>query len=219
MEKKDILLTIEKVRKDERKRNFKQTFDFILNLKDMNIKQQKVDIFILLPHERTVKKTKVCALVDDSIAADAKKVCDLVINKDDFPRMAKEKRKMKKIAAEYGFFITQPHLMAEIATHFGKILGPKGKMPNPKAGCVIPPKVPLQPIVDRLRKTIRLQTKADAIIKCSVGDEESKDDNIAENVITAYNAIVNALPNHENNVKSLLLKMTMTAPVRVEGAQ
>ena len=38
------------------------------------------------------------------------------------------------MARSVEFFITQPHLMKEVAANLGKILGVKGKMPNPKSG-------------------------------------------------------------------------------------
>lgn len=216
MDKKQILTVIEKIRKETPKRGFNQTLDFILNLKGLDLKNpsHKVDIFLPLPHPRS-RKAEICAIVDDALVTEAKKTCDMVIPLETLPAEAKKKRAMKKLARKMEFFITQPHLMKELAANLGKILGTKGKMPNPKSGAVIPPKAPLQPIVDKLRKTVRLSTKNDAIIKCAIGDEKMSDEQIAENIITVYNAIVNVLPQKENNIKTLILKLTMGAPVRV----
>ncbi len=220
MEKKDILTAVEKALKEGPKRNFKQTVETVLNLKEIDIKNpaQKVDLFIQLPHQRS-KITKVCALVDEALVLEAKKVCDFVITKDEFAKMGTEKQKFKKIMDEHGFFITQPHLMAEVAKAFGKILGPKGKMPNPKAGCIIPPKAPLQPIVDRLRKTVRLSTKGEASIKVAVGDESSNPEDIADNILTVFNAVAAVLPIKDKNIKVTYVKTTMGSPVKVGGAQ
>ncbi|MDD4877659.1 MAG: 50S ribosomal protein L1 [Candidatus Nanoarchaeia archaeon] len=216
MDKKQILTAIEKIRKDSPKRGFNQTLDFILNLKGLDLKNpsHKVDIFIPLPNLRS-RKTEICAIVDDSILAEAKKTCDMVIPLENLAAEAKKKRAMKKLARKIDFFITQPHLMKELAANLGKILGTKGKMPNPKSGAVVPPKAPLQPVVDKLRKTVRLATKNDAIIKCAIGDEKMADEQIADNIMVVYNAVVNALPQKENNIKTLILKLTMGAPVKV----
>jgi len=219
MEKKDILAAVETALKGQ-KRNFKQTFETIINLKDIDLKDpnQKVDMFIQLPHQRS-KITKICALVDEALVLEAKKACDFVITKDEFQKIGSEKQKFKKIMNEHGFFITQPHLMAEVAKAFGKLLGPKGKMPNPKAGCIIPPKAPLQPIIDRLRKTVRLTTKNEASIKVAVGDEGSKPEDIADNILAVFNAVAAVLPNKDKNIKVVYVKTTMGSPVKVGGAQ
>lgn len=218
METKSILETVQKLRKDSKKRKFKQTIDLILNLKSIDIKnpEQKIDIFLKLPKPRA-KQLKICALVDDELITEAKKHCNTVIHKDEFKTLAKNKSKLRKIINSHDFFITQPHLMPEVATAFGKSLGPKGKMPNPKAGCVIPPKVPLAPIAERLKATIRLQTKNDTIVKCAVGDESMKDEEIAENISAVYNAVLAKLPQKEANIKSFLLKLTMGSPIPVEA--
>ncbi|MDI6737040.1 MAG: 50S ribosomal protein L1 [Nanoarchaeota archaeon] len=216
MDKKQILTAIEKIRKESPKRGFNQTLDLILNLKGLDLKNpaHKVDIFIPLPNSRS-KKSEICAIVDDSIVTEARKVCDMVIPLETLAAEAKKKRAMKKLARKIDFFITQPHLMKELAANLGKILGTKGKMPNPKSGAVVPPKAPLQPIVDKLRKTVRLSTKNDAIIKCAVGDEKMADEQIADNIMAVYNAVVTALPQKENNIKTLILKLTMGTPAKV----
>ncbi len=220
MDKKTILSAIELLRKESPKRGFNQSVDMILNFKGLNLKDptHKVEVFLPLPHPKT-RKVEVCAIVDDSIVLEAKKACVIVIPLDRLQEEAKKKREMKKLARRVEYFITQPHLMKEVAGALGKILGVKGKMPNPKSGCIIPPKAPLAPIVERLRKTVRLITKNDAIIKCSVGDESMKDDTLADNINAVYTAVLNALPQKENNLKSVLLKLTMSAPVKLGERQ
>lgn len=218
MDSKILLQSLGKVRELGQGKKFKQTFDFIVNLKNLDIKKQegKVDIFVQLPHGRG-KPVKICAFVDDSLVIEAKKIFDNVVEFKEFPNYAKDKRRMRKLAREYDFFVAQANLMPQIAQVFGKFLGPKGRMPNPKVGCVIPPKIALQPIVDRLRNTVRLITKSEPILKCSVGIETMSDKDISENVMVAYNAVMNALPQKENNLKSVIIKLSMGAPVKVEA--
>ena len=110
-------------------------------------------------------------------------------------------------------------LMANLAGVFGKILGARGKMPNPKAGCVVPGNIQnLEPVVNRLKNTVRLQTKNEASVKAVIGDETMKDEDIAENILAVYNSLIQKLPQASNNIKYAGLKLTM-GPLFKIGAE
>src|SRR3989339_1074023 len=104
MDKTKILESIKKARDASSKKKFNQTFDLVINLKDLNLKnpQQKLDLFVVLPNG-TGKKRKLCALVDNALYTDANKTFDRVILKEDFPNVTP--KEAKKIASEYDFFI------------------------------------------------------------------------------------------------------------------
>ena len=103
-----------------------------------------MDTFITLPHTKG-KKAKVCALIGPELEQQAKQVCDSVVLSDSFDRF-KDKKDIKKLADSFDFFIAQANIMPKIATAFGRVFGPRGKMPNPKAGCVVPPNANLKPL-------------------------------------------------------------------------
>jgi len=214
MDKAQISDAIKKVRESSPKRKFNQTFDIILNLKEINLKkpEQKVDVFVPLPNSPG-KKRKVCALIDDSMFTEAKTVFDRIILKSDFKNI--DKKEIKKIAQEYDYFIAQANIMSEVASTFGKVLGTRGKMPNPKSGAIVPPKAALKPIYERFQKVVRIITKNEATLKCPVGTEAMKDEELAANIEAVYNAAVHALPGESGNVREVLLKLTMGAPVKV----
>ena len=216
MNKKSILDSIKKVREVSTKRKFPQTFDLIINLQNIDVKnpEQKVDLFVQL-HYPKGKKPKVCALVGPEMEAKAKPLFDQVILKEEFPVYGKNKKAAKKLASSYDYFIAQANLMGEIATAFGKVFGPKGKMPNPKAGCVVPPTIDLKPVAARLALTTRAVTKDEPIIKTGIGTEDMKDEEIADNAHTVFSAITHALPNEIHNVRSMFLKLTMGPVVEI----
>lgn len=213
MEKKDILEALKSLREASVKRNFSQSVDLILNVKGIDVKKEteKIDHFITLPFERG-KKVKICALVDKQLEKNAKENCDYVILSEEFPRYSKNAKEIKTIANDCSFFIAQVNIMAEVAKTFGKVLGPRGKMPNPKAGCVVPGTVDLKPLVQRLQKLTRLITKNEPTIKVSIGYESSKDEELAENALAVYNSIITDLPDGKNSIKSVILKFTMSKP-------
>jgi len=105
--------------------------------------------------------------------------------------------------------------MPKIAANFGKVLGIRGKMPNPKLGCVIPPNANVEALVKKLKHTVRLQAKKGLNLQCIVGKEDQPEEQIIDNILTAYNAVVKHLPNELQNIKNVTLKLSMGKPVKV----
>ncbi len=214
MDKNKIKKTLELLRANSPKKKFSQTIELIVNLKDLDIKkpENNVDVFPTLPHGRG-KKVKTCAFVDDEQVLAAKELCDFVVEKDQFSKISKQD--LKKFASKADFTIAQAALMPQIAGAFGKVLGPKGKMPSPKAGGIIPPKAELEPILARLTRKVKLKTHKETIVKCPVGTEAMTDDELIDNIMAVLMALTHALPSEENNIKNMFLKMTMGAPIKV----
>jgi len=217
MDKDSVKEALKKVKESSKKRNFKQTFDFIINLRGLDLKKPEnhVEVYANL-HYSKGKPVKICAFVGPELKEEAKKVCDTTISVDDFDKYQKDKKLAKKLAQEHAFFIAQATVMPKLAQVFGKILGTRGKMPNPKAGCVVPPKAALQPLYDRLQKTAVIKAKTQPVIKCSVGIEDQNEDEVIDNIITVYNSLIHKLPSEQNNIKNMLLKLTMGKPVEVK---
>lgn len=214
MNKNNILDAIKKARENSKKRKFNQSFDLVINLKNLNLKkpEENVNTFLNLPYGRG-RKVKVCALVGQELINKAKEVCDKTLLKDDFSRL--DKKDIKNLANEFDFFIAQVNLMPDIAKYFGKILGSRGKMPNPKAGCVVPINAEVKPLYEKLQKTVKVETKNEPILKLSVGNEAMKDEDVAENISGIYSTILGLLPQEKNNIKNIFLKLTMSKPVLV----
>ena len=105
--------------------------------------------------------------------------------------------------------------MPKIATTFGRVFGPRGKMPNPKAGCIVAPNANLEAVNEKLQSTVRLLAKKQLIIQTIVGNEESPDEDVKENVKAIYNSLMHSLPQGNNNIKSVYLKYTMGKPVKL----
>jgi len=208
MDKELIATTLKKAKENSPKRNFKQSVDLIINLKGLDLKktEHNVNMFVTMQHD-TGKKISVCAFVGPDMESKAKESCDEVILSEQFDRF-KGKAEIKKLANKHDFFIAQASIMPKVATVFGRFLGPKGKMPNPKIGSVFPPNANIKPLYEKLKLTVNLVTKNEPTIKCSVGKEDM-DDKVIDNILTVYNSIIQKLPNEKQNIKSVLLKLTM----------
>jgi len=217
MNKNEALEVIKNLRKDHQKKKFVQMVDLVINLQDLDFKkpEHQIDFYITLPHS-TGKKKNIAALVDVDLFDEAKNSCDTVIPLYQFEEYAKDKKKIKKLAKYNDFFIAQSTIMTKIAATFGRVLGPKNKMPNPKAGCVVLPKTNLKPLYDKLQKTVRILARNKPIVQVAIGREDMSDEQLADNLFTVYDQLIHHLPKERNNLKSLFIKTTMSPAKKVE---
>ena len=215
MEKIKILEAVKNLREFSKIRKFKQSVDIVINLKEINVKKQEsqIDQYVVLPHPKS-RKLKICALVGSELANSAK-VFDEVVLQRDFPKYQANPKLISDLIKKYDLFVAQGNIMAQIATTFGRTLGPRGLMPNPKAGCVIAPGLDLNAVVQRLQRIVRLQAKKEPIIKASIGSEDMCDESLTDNILSAYNSLIHSLPQEEGSIKNVLLKTTMSPAIRI----
>jgi len=217
IEQKSITQALKELRTNSTtaKRNFDESVEVIINLKNINIKnpEEKLDYFFQLKHQ--VKKVKVCALIGPEMIDEAKKNCDTVIVSNEFDSYKQDIKKIKKLAKEHDFFIAQANIMPQIAAVFGKVLGTRGKMPNPKAGCIVSPKANLEQLVLKLNKTVRAQTKNDATVRAMIGKVSMPDSVLTDNIYSLIDQTIHHIPNELNNLKSIMIKTTMGKAIKV----
>ncbi|MBD3259404.1 hypothetical protein GF371_02110 [Candidatus Woesearchaeota archaeon] len=205
---------LKQIREKTKSRKFAQTVDLIVNL-SLDIKANKVDFFVDMHYEKG-KKVSVCALVGPELKENAKENCDGFVDLADFPKYQKDKKLTKKLAKQYDAFVAQANIMPKIAATFGRYFGPLNKMPNPKAGCVVPPNANLAPLIKKLQKSVRLRAIKNPVIQVAVASEKMDDEKIVDNVLTVHHALLGHLPNGEHNIKGAYLKLTMGPAVKIE---
>lgn len=215
MDENKLKEAISELRKNNKKK-FTQTVDLIINLKNLDLKNpaHQIEFFLELPKSKG-KKTTVGALVAAELADQAKKVMDETVLLKDFETYQKDKKLAKKLATKVDYFVAQATIMPKVAASFGRVFGPKGKMPNPKAGCIVPPNANLQQVYDKLQKTVKLSGKKAPLMQTICGNETSSDEDLIENIKYIYNNVEHHLPQGFNNIKSVYVKFTMTKPVKV----
>jgi len=205
MNKETILKALQELRKLE-KRKFVQTAELIINLRNFDVKKQNVNLFVELPHK--IKEKKVCAFLTKKSALVE------TITKAEFGKY--EKKVLKKLIKKYDFFISAASLMPAVATSFGKVLGPAGKMPSPQLGILMTEDdKSLKEVLEKVNKITRIKSKEPSL-KIAIGKENMKDEEIAENVIMIYNKVLEALPRKKENLRSILIKFTMSKPQKLE---
>jgi len=201
----DVKTALAELRKNE-KRKFSQSIDAIINLKGIDLRRDNINIVLTIPHK--LKDKKVCGFLNNKSSLIS------TITKPDFQKY-KDKNALRKLVKKYDFFIAAAPLMPSVATAFGKVLGPAGKMPSPQLGILaIESEEAIEKELEKISKSIKIRVKEPSI-KLSIADEKMKDEDIIENFTILYNAVVNALPKKKDNVKNVMLKFTMTKPIKL----
>ncbi|MBS3084990.1 hypothetical protein J4411_03705 [Candidatus Pacearchaeota archaeon] len=201
----ELKKALTELRKNDHKK-FNQTVDLIVNLQKFEIKKTPLNLFIRIPHK---SKDKKIAGFFESESQFIDTITDM-----DFKKY-NDKKKLKKLVKEYDFFIAQSKLMPKVATTFGRVLGPAGKMPSPQLGIVLnADEKSINELKEKINTSLRIRAK-EASIKVAVGKEDMKDEEIIENIIAVYNELVKTLPKDKENVKNIEVKFTMTKPIKI----
>lgn len=203
-----FIKAIETLKADTTKKvNFDQTVDLIINLKEFDVRRQAFSLFIQVPNK----------IKDKKIAGFFEKESKIIttIKKETFPKY-KDKKEIKKLIKNYDYFIANAKLMPAVATSFGRILGPAGKMPNPQLGILLnEEEKTIKDIIEKINSTVKIKIKEPSI-KVSIGKQSMENEKIMQNALFVYKKILETLPRKIDNIKNIKIKLTMSKPVKVE---
>lgn len=190
-----------------KERKFDQSVDLIINLQKFDLKKNAINIVVSVPYK--IKEKKIAGFFE------TKNPNVETITKDEFKLYA-DKKKLKNLVDKFDFFIAQASLMPKVATTFGRVLGPSGKMPSPQLGILFDVNdKTVKEVKDKINSSMKIRTKEPSIKLC-VGKQSMKDEEIIENVNTIYNAVLKAMTKDKDNIKNIELKFTMTKPVKIK---
>ncbi|MEK6746257.1 MAG: 50S ribosomal protein L1 [Rickettsiales bacterium] len=188
---------------------FDETIDVVINTGlDPKQTDQLVRGMVSMPNG-TGKNVRVAVFARGDKAADALKAGADFVGAEDLA---------EKIAAgftEFDRVIASPDMMAVVGK-LGKVLGPKGLMPNPKLGTVTPN------VVDAVKaaKSGQVEFRLDkaAIIHAGVGKASFSEDAIAQNIKVFVDAVVKAKPSgaKANYIKKVGISSTMGLGIKLD---
>ena len=119
---------------------------------------------------------------------------------------------------DFDVVIASPDMMGTIG-RLGKILGPKGLMPNPKAGTVTPDVA--RAVVEAKAGKIEYRLDKTNIIHCPIGKASFGPEKLMENFNTLVGAVIKAKPAAAKGqyIKSCVIAATMGPGIRVNGSK
>lgn len=173
---------------------------------------QQVRGAVVLPHG-TGKKVRVLVFAKDNQAQEALEAgADYVGAEDLVARIQKEN------FFDYDVVVATPNMMS-IVGKIGRLLGPKGLMPNPKAGTVT---TDVTKAINEL-KAGKIEYRLDKtnIIHCPIGKVSFGSEKLHENLKTLTNAIVRARPAAVKGqyIRSCVITSTMGPGVKISTSR
>ncbi|MFA9415588.1 50S ribosomal protein L1 [Natrinema sp. HArc-T2] len=205
----DIETAVARALEDSPNRNFTETVDLAINLRDLDLNEpsNRVDESIVLP-SGTGQETRIVVIAEGETAVRAEEAADEVLSGDDVADLDDDEA--KDMADETDFFIAEEAMMQDIARHLGTILGPRGKMPDPLA-----PDDDVVETVNRLKNTVQLRSGDRRTFHTLVGAEDMDAESIADNIDVILRRLHADLEKGPQNIDAVYVKTTMGPSVEV----
>ncbi|MCD7830918.1 MAG: 50S ribosomal protein L1 [Firmicutes bacterium] len=195
------------------KSNFDETIELHVRLGvDSRHADQQVRGAVVLPNG-TGKNVRVLAIAKDDKADEARAAgADYVGDQDMIDKIQKESW------FDYDVIITTPNMMGMIG-RLGRVLGPKGLMPNPKSGTVTMDIG--KAIKDAKAGKVEYRLDKTNIIHCPIGKASFGTEKLQENFDTLMDAILKARPAAAKGqyVKSCVVASTMGPGIKINTSR
>ncbi len=172
---------------------------------------QQVRSTVSLPHG-TGKKVRVVVFCEDDKTKEAKSAGAIEAGSDDLIA------KIEKGWTEFDTAVATPSMMKNLSK-IARILGPRGLMPNPKAGTVTPDVT--KAVKELAAGRIEFRNDKGGSVHSVFGKLSFDDDKLVENLNSLIQAIKNAKPAGQKGVyiKSVNINSTMGASIQIEVSE
>ncbi|ADG13666.1 50S ribosomal protein L1 [Methanocaldococcus infernus] len=212
MDREAILQAVKEARQLAKPRNFVQSFEFIATLKEVDMRkpENRIRAEVVLPHGRG-KEAKIAVVGTGDLIKQAEELGLTAIRKEEIEELGKNKRQLRKLAKAHDFFIAQADLMPLIGKYWGVILGPRGKMPKP-----VPANANIKPLVERLKKTVVINTRDKPYFQVLVGNEKMSDEQIVDNIEAVLDVVKKKYEKGLYHIKDAYVKLTMGPAVKIK---
>lgn len=209
---KDKLYTPEeavKLVKSLSKRKFDETVEIAMNLNiDTTKSDQQVRSSFTLPNG--TGKTKKILVVTKTKADEAKEAgADYVGDEDMIEKIVKENW------FDFDTMVATPEMMVSLGK-IGKILGPKGLMPNPKTGTVT---INVKDAIANIRKgMVEYRADSNGNVHAIVGKVSFDEDKLTENLVAFIKEVIKNKPSGVKGtfVKNISISSTMGPGVKID---
>ena len=194
------------------KAKFDETIEVHIRLGvDSRHADQQVRGAVVLPNG-TGKKVRVCVFAKDQAADAAKEAGAEIVGAEDLVAQ------IQGGFMDFDVCIAAPNMMGLVG-RLGKILGPRGLMPSPKAGTVTPDVA--KAVAEAKAGKIEYRLDKTNIIHCPIGKASFGVDKLYENYATLMDAVIKAKPAAAKGtyIRSCVVATTMGPGIRINTAK
>lgn len=217
MNREAVLVALEKMRQLSKQRRFQQSVEMMVNFKFLDYKkpENQLDLRVRLPNptKKSSAKTLLFAKTPEFAAMLEGKVDKIIMDAD---IQSLSKKDVAEIINDFDLLLAEGQAMLTVGRHLGQQLAPRGRMPKPVQPTMASVEDSLREIGGAIRVTNK-KGKAMPLVQVLVGDEKMSNEQLAENVLAVLVEVGNALPNKQQNIRSVFLKETMGPAVRMGG--
>jgi len=210
--KEQLQKSIEKALRLSPRRNFKQSVELVVVLKDVDPRtpEGRIRETIFLPRGRG-KELSICIVADGEMAVKARELgAKIIVTSDDLRSMGR--KDARKIAEQCDWVLVRTDLMPLAGRVLGPALGPRGKIPVP-----VPPSANIEAFIKRYSSAILIRSKDQPQVMAPIGTEDMPLDGLVENAQAILSLLETKLPNGSHNIAKVIVKTTMGPPIPVLG--
>jgi len=211
MADQEIENAVTRALEDAPPRNFRETVDLAINLRDIDLDDpsNRIDEDVVLP-SGTGQETQIVVFAEGETALRAEDVAEEVLDSDDLEDLGDDDNRAKDLAGETDFFLAEEALMQDIGRYLGTVLGPRGKMPDP-----ISPDDDVVELVERLKNSVTVRSGDRRTFHTRVGAEDMSAEEIGDNIDVILRRLHAGLEKGPMNVDTIYVKTTMGPAVEV----
>lgn len=203
------------MREGTKPRNFKQTVELQVAIKDYDPqKDKRFAGTVRLPNVPR-PKLKICLIADEKHSDEAKasKLNEQnvdVVNVEFLKKFNKDKKLIKKWAKKYSVLLATDSLVKKIPVILGPVLNRIGMFPQP-----VTKTEPLTKKMDDVRSSIKWQLKKVTNLNVAAGNEDMTDEELRQNIVMAVNFLTSLMKKGWHNMKAIHIKETMGKSVKI----
>merc|ERR1711908_203958 len=193
-----------------KKRKFVETIELQVVLKNYDTqKDKRFAGSIKLPNLPRPRMS--CCILGDAKHVEAAKSAGIpCMDVEALKALNKDKKKVKKLANKYSFFLASASIMKQIPRLLGPTMHKLGKFPT-----LVEHSDDLVEKIDGIKSTVKFQLKKVLTMGVAAGHVEMTPDQVYANTMITVNFLISLLKKGWQNIKTLHIKSTMGASNRI----
>eukprot|EP00917_Polyrhabdina_sp_WS-2016_P014584 GHVP01031851.1.p1 GENE.GHVP01031851.1~~GHVP01031851.1.p1 ORF type:complete len:218 (+),score=29.13 GHVP01031851.1:65-718(+) len=197
---------------EEKKRNFVETIELQIGLKDYDTqKDKRFNGTVRLPNVAR-PRLRICVFGDAAHCEEAQAAGIPFYDIEGLKKFQKNKKEIRKLIKSYDAFLASAVLIPQIPKLLGPGFNRAGKFPQ-----ILQHTDKMVDKCAELKATVRFQLKKVLCMGCAISTVGASEEEIRQNATLAINFLVSLLKKNWNNVKVLYIKSTMGKPQRIYG--